>query len=273
MNISKQAKANYEQLVREEEFKASQRLQHALQNFEFKELYEKKASLESALAKGENVEMELKEVDQRIEPILAKCKPQKPKTTYSDILNGLLKSKSGFCGEFASFERSNASLLTDENKQIYGLMQQWCEKKSDKNVVLSGNTGVGKTHLMQCMADSIILQKRTVYYSLSHNMLDLLANEYTKYGAITDISGSPFIAADVLFIDDLGTEPVMKNLPIYLQLILEERAQRGKPTVVTTNLLPPDIRERYGDRVLSRLFSKTAVSIRMTGKDLRMKIK
>ena len=77
--------------------------------------------------------------------------------------------------------------------------------------------------------------------------------------------------APLLLIDDLGAEPLMRNITIeYLFLLLSERGLRDRHTVITTNLTPVQLQERYGERVSSRLLNRdTTGIIKLTGKDLR----
>ena len=76
----------------------------------------------------------------------------------------------------------------------------------------------------------------------------------------------------LLLVDDLGTEPLMRNITVeYLFLLINERMEAGLSTMVTTNLNPAQILERYGERVCSRLFDRaSALAIRLEGKDLRL---
>lgn len=76
----------------------------------------------------------------------------------------------------------------------------------------------------------------------------------------------------MLVIDDLGTEPMLKNVTVeYLLLVLEERQTRGRATVITTNLTGENILNRYGERIYSRLSHKQySMMIEMKGNDLRL---
>src|SRR5699024_7769102 len=79
-------------------------------------------------------------------------------------------------------------------------------------------------------------------------------------------------SVDVLIIDDLGTETRRNN---YTQEdlfnILNERMLAKKHTFLSTNLSLADIRDRYSDRISSRLFDTTnTILIRFIGEDLRI---
>jgi DNA replication protein DnaC len=64
----------------------------------------------------------------------------------------------------------------------------------------------------------------------------------------------------VICIDDVGTEDVANNYGNKVDLfahIIETRYERNNVTHLTTNLNPQQLRERYGERVYSRLRETT----------------
>ena len=79
------------------------------------------------------------------------------------------------------------------------------------------------------------------------------------------------IEVPLLLIDDLGTEPMMRNITVeYLFTLLNERAANRRHTVIATNLSPVELKERYGERVASRVLDRSAcATLKFTGKDLR----
>ena len=79
------------------------------------------------------------------------------------------------------------------------------------------------------------------------------------------------LEAPLLLIDDLGSEPMMKNITVeYLFTLLNERMAAGRHTVIATNLSPVQLIERYGERVGSRLLDRmNCRTVRLNGKDLR----
>ena len=63
----------------------------------------------------------------------------------------------------------------------------------------------------------------------------------------------------------------MRNITVeYLFTLLNERAAARRHTVICTNLNPAELRERYGERVGSRLLDQTlCAAVQLKGKDLR----
>lgn len=77
--------------------------------------------------------------------------------------------------------------------------------------------------------------------------------------------------SDVLMIDDLGSEPLFDNVTVtQLFNVLNERMNAGKATVLSSNLTMKEIRERYTERIASRLSdNRSSYEYRFFGSDLR----
>ena len=65
---------------------------------------------------------------------------------------------------------------------------------------------------------------------------------------------------------------ILKNVSAnYLNLIIAERERLGRPIIITTNLMPDHILDKYNERVYSRLASKQyGQMFHLEGKDLRL---
>ena len=104
-----------------------------------------------------------------------------------------------------------------------------------------------------------------------------LNNTFLQYH-LADVSQKSLMLSnltdvDVLVIDDLGTENVLKNVTMeYLYLLINERLLNGKMTVVSTNLNLTELQNRYEDRIFYRLTdTKCSVVAQLCGKDKRSK--
>lgn len=173
---------------------------------------------------------------------------------------------------FEKLETFESSIKTSGNlEKVYSLMQKWCNSDFKKNLIfLSGGTGVGKTHLMQCMANEMI-ERGMVVKVVTAFQLNQDFKDFSK--CYDDDILNNYLDCDALFIDDLGTEPMYKNVTIhFLYLIINERKMHNKPTIITTNLLLSDLFDRYDERIFSRIADKrTSIPLLLEGEDKRIK--
>lgn len=155
----------------------------------------------------------------------------------------------------------------------------YCEGYAEKfphnereNIVFTGPGGVGKTFLLNAVFARIVERGHSGIRMTAYRMLEAMRKKHM--GAEADAETfEAMIAAPILLIDDLGTEPIFKNVTVeYLFTLLNERCAQRLHTVIATNLSPSQIKERYGERVASRLLDTTRCAlITMRGKDLRLK--
>ena len=76
---------------------------------------------------------------------------------------------------------------------------------------------------------------------------------------------------DVLFLDDLGTEPLLDNVTVSQFFnLFNERQNHQKACVISTNLSLKNLRERYTERIASRLLDRSRMMVvEMRGEDIR----
>jgi DNA replication protein DnaC len=142
-----------------------------------------------------------------------------------------------------------------------------------KTILFSGKTGLGKTFLLNCMAKTILDMGYTVMRISAYKLFNQLF-----LSALQDNEENLFLFnclfdVDTLIIDDLGTETQRNNFTNEdLFNILNERFTQGKHTFLSTNLGLTEIKERYSDRIASRLFdTSNTMLIRFTGQDIRVR--
>lgn len=199
---------------------------------------------------------------------------------YCDCLieeiNNLLKLESGFIN-LEDFDHANFDLFENREyiQKLYEKMKKWCYGNFDKTIIfLAGQTGVGKTHLMKCMANELIKRHKLVYLTSSFAM----HQDFVKSYATRDLDEkneliNKYLSPEILFIDDLGTE-IRSNREItvnYLYQIINERKMQKRPTVITSNLNIEDIMEYYDERIASRIADQTtSICIYISGNDIRL---
>ena len=140
-------------------------------------------------------------------------------------------------------------------------------KQQKRDILLSGKSGLGKTFLMHAMADRLIERDVNVLIISAYRMLEILRKSYFD----NDDGASDLADAEVLMIDDLGSEPMMQNVTVeQLFNLLNERQNKGLSTVISTNLNLVEFRERYTERIASRLTdTRYCMVLSLIGKDIR----
>lgn len=147
----------------------------------------------------------------------------------------------------------------DQMEQI-ALIAEWLRGESSKfGLVLCGMCGNGKTTFVKAIQQMV-------------NILDITVSEYDrreKYGMriynarqLASICRADYkefqkiCMLRMLAIDDLGTEPFevkdYSNTLNPLSDLLLERYDKRLFTIVTTNLTPDQLREKYGERLADR---------------------
>ena len=128
-----------------------------------------------------------------------------------------------------------------------------------KNLFFTGNTGLGKTYMTNCIANELIKQGKTVLYQTAPVLLEtIIDNKFTKYKT-TDTNDfyNQVLTADLLIIDDLGTEYQNGIKLSELFTILNTRAlnlnNKLTRTIISTNLSIEKIFEIYEERIGSRI--------------------
>ena len=142
---------------------------------------------------------------------------------------------------------------------------------SYQNLLLYGNTGVGKTFLTNCIARELLSTSHTVIYLTAFQLFDALEKYTFQKHEDQDIESTLdyILDCDLLIIDDLGTEMTNAFINSRLYLCLNERDLRQKSTLLSTNLSLDDLSRTYSERIFSRLTSNY-IMIKMVGEDIRL---
>ena len=197
-------------------------------------------------------------------------------------LNRRLMEQSGLGAGTGTFETYDASVFSDEpdergmsQRRVMEANRDICLRYADsfpdtrvRDLLMMGKSGLGKTFLMQCIAHRVAERGYLPTYVSAYRFFE------TARQAYMDNDGArlrPLMEAELLLIDDLGTEPLMNNVTVtQLFNLLNERQMSGRHTVLSTNLSMNELLERYTERVTSRLLDKGAcLRVGFVGGDVR----
>lgn len=143
-----------------------------------------------------------------------------------------------------------------------------------RNLFFYGTVGTGKSFLSCCVAKALMDQGNLVIYFSASQLFDALSKstfEKDNNEALSGISEDIY-NCDLLIIDDLGTELTNSFVSSRLFSCLNNRHMRKKATIITTNLSLGELRDRYSERIFSRITSNYTVC-KLIGPDIRMKKK
>ena len=141
-----------------------------------------------------------------------------------------------------------------------------------ENLMLTGNAGLGKTHAALAVAGAALDKGYDVIYISSPDFFSRVETLHfgsdpagEKDALLDTVSG-----ADLLILDDLGTEFNSSFVISTLYSLLNDRLGRRRPTILTTNITDGTLLEKlYTEKVASRI--SAFVPYRFLGDDIRLK--
>ena len=141
-----------------------------------------------------------------------------------------------------------------------------------ENLMFTGNAGLGKTHAALAVAGAALDKGYDVIYISSPDFFSRV--ETLHFGS--DPAGEKdalletVTGADLLILDDLGTEFNSSFVISTLYSLLNDRLGRRRPTILTTNITDGALLEKlYTEKVASRI--SAFVPYRFLGDDIRLK--
>lgn len=154
-------------------------------------------------------------------------------------------------------------------QKIFNYTKEYAENfsMSSENILMTGDTGLGKTHLSLAIANTVLQKGFGVLYDSVINILWNIEREHFSYEHSSDVLNTVF-DADLLILDDLGTEQETKFYNSMIYNIINTRLVRNKPTIISTNMSYKDISSRYGGKVSSRVATLYR-GLKFVGKDVR----
>ncbi len=149
--------------------------------------------------------------------------------------------------------------------KVYGAARKYIDEYQSGAkpfFIIAGSSGTGKTVLASAIATEFMKNGASAVTVSAFDFVKRAKDYHTQF-AIDNYNDlfTPMLDCDVLVIDDLGTETMLKNITReYLYTVINERWLRKKHTVVTTNLKPEALIDRYGEAIFSRLCDKSVAN-------------
>lgn len=137
-----------------------------------------------------------------------------------------------------------------------------------KGLLLIGDTGVGKTHLIVALMKGLVEKGAEGLFVDYQELLKRIQSSYdaTAHTAEREVI-RPVLETEIVVIDDLGANRISEWVEDTINHLLNHRYNEKKPTLLTANLSQermggapgsrvtrPTFEERLGGRVASRLY-------------------
>ena len=137
------------------------------------------------------------------------------------------------------------------------------------NILLYGETGLGKTFITNCIAKQLLDTGHTVFYLSANELFETVLAGYiiNKKSGLEPLYRYIY-ETELLIIDDLGTESANDFARTQFFEIINKRELAGLSTLISTNLDLPILQSRYTERVMSRIVANYTV-FKLYGDNIR----
>jgi DNA replication protein DnaC len=140
-----------------------------------------------------------------------------------------------------------------------------------RNVLVCGQTGVGKTHLAQALANEAARQGFDVLCTDAHQMLVHI--HAGRADGSSERRLASYTKPALLVVDDFGLKPLPPSGPADLYDVISGRYERGS-IILTSNRAPAEWPELWGDPLLASAgldrLAHAATVVTITGKSYRL---
>ncbi len=181
--------------------------------------------------------------------------------TRRDARVATLRERSGLSKRMKGYTLGNFRVVASDaaraRMKVDEYLENWEEnREAGRGLYFCGGVGTGKTHLAVAVMNELIRKRRVPSLFVTvPELLDNLRETYNKPGRNLDEWMDAVQNADLLVLDDLGSERVTEWVRERLFVIVNHRYREALPTVFTSNIGPKDLAAQLGDRTASRMIA------------------
>lgn len=166
----------------------------------------------------------------------AKQQDEQRQKDFESVQN--LKKGSLIDSRFTNCTFTTCKVVPDNKKQVK-LCKSYADRfeemlEKNQGLLLYGNVGTGKSYLSACIANSIMERLHSVCATSMVKIMDL-ARDFKEKDTLTNLEVK-MMKADLLILDDLGTESDGSYASEIVYRVIDGRYRVKKPMVITTNL-------------------------------------
>jgi DNA replication protein DnaC len=169
--------------------------------------------------------------------------------------------------------------VTQMDELVVRQVRSYCEALDEnldagRGLWFLGSHGTGKTTLAMLVSQTALRASRSVaIYSLP-KLLGRIRRTYAAELGEQSYSDlfERLASVDLLHLDDLGAEKQTEWVIEQLYAVVNERYERERSLIVTSNVEPDDLEKQLGPRVVSRLVEMCGDPVMLFDDDRRMRV-
>lgn len=169
--------------------------------------------------------------------------------------------------EYYPIKTVNGFAAREQMMAVYEYSFDYADKfnTNSPSLLFIGGTGLGKTFLSSAIAKKLSENGFSVVFDSISNIMRVIENE--RFGRSDGDTIGLIYEADLVILDDLGSEFITNFTSSALYTIINERMNSSKPVILSTNFTISELNEKYNERIISRISSFTP--IHFAGNDIR----
>ncbi|WP_119065536.1 ATP-binding protein [Rubrobacter indicoceani] len=186
-----------------------------------------------------------------------------------------LKERSGLSKRMKGYTLDSFNKFASEGavrafEKVMRYVDEWEERREDgSGLYFFGGVGTGKTHLAVAVMNEVIQKKRVPgLFVTVPELLDNIRGTYNDPGRNLDDWMDAVKNAEMLVLDDLGSERATEWVQERIFVIVNHRYREALPTIFTSNIGPQELPAKLGDRTSSRIIA-VSEGVRLDGRDHR----
>lgn len=173
-----------------------------------------------------------------------------------------------FSLDYYSESAKNGVIPRDIMTKICGFCVKYAAEFeiNSESLLFFGQTGLGKTHLSLAIANEVIKKGYNVVYGPISKIIGNIEREHFSGEERTTLQN--VLNCDLLIFDDLGTEFTTQFVASSIFDIVNSRILNKKSTIINTNLDFEELKQKYSDRIVSRISGNYRM-LQFFGEDIR----
>ena len=183
---------------------------------------------------------------------------------FREVINKIYKQNYiGKKFQNLNFENFNINSGNEKAVKVANDYTNKCiTKVQTKGLIMTGESGLGKTHLAASIANKLIENDKIVLMGRLTTLLDMIKETFRDNTKSENELIELYSNVDMIIIDDLGTEKISQWALEKLYTIIENRNENRLPIIITTRFDKQGLIERFSqsqdeqlvDAIISKLY-------------------